>query len=97
MKEIMQENQFFTKTMDFKVTTEKQWKRRKFMNEQHGIILCKQYFRLAVMTALNMQHCLGFYNHSNYNINHLTDFKLKNKEFCPSHAKLHIRITVQLH
>lgn len=50
----MQEKQFFT--MNFEVTTEKQW----FINEQYVIILCKKYFGLAVMTALNMQHCLGF-------------------------------------
>lgn len=96
----MQEKQFFTKTMAFKVTTEKEWKTRKFINEQHGIILCKKYFRLAIMATLNIQHCLVFYNHSNYhinNINHLTDFKWKNEEFHPSHSKLHIRITVQLH
>lgn len=33
----MQEKQFLTKTKNFKVPTEKQWKRRKFINEQHGI------------------------------------------------------------
>lgn len=92
----MQEKQFFTKTVDFKVTTEKQWKRRNFINDQHGIIL-RKYFRLAATTALNMQHYLGFYNHSNYNTNHLTDSKWKHEEFHPSHSKFHIRITVQLH
>lgn len=38
--------------------------------------LCPGQIR-AVMTALNMQHCLGSYHHSNDNINHLTDLKEK--------------------
>lgn len=33
--------------------------------------------RLIVMTALNMQHCSGSYNHPNNKINHLTDLKEK--------------------
>lgn len=34
---MQEKHKFLTKTKNFKVTTEKQWKRRNFINEQHGI------------------------------------------------------------
>lgn len=41
----------------------------------HELILGKNFMLADTIAKINMQYCLGFYNHSNYNTNHLTDLK----------------------
>lgn len=42
----------------------------------HELILGKTLMLADKTVKINTQYCLGFYNHSNYNINHFTDLKL---------------------